>query len=128
MNKILVMDDDQGARMVYADELTEEGYEVFMCDDGSRLMMFIREERPDLVMMDIRLGEYDGIDLLRNIRNTYDNLPVIVCTADPGFKHDLRSVAADDYVLKSSDLRELKHKVGRAFERRKNSPSLGGRA
>jgi len=75
MNKILVIDDDQGVRMLYADELAYEGYEVVTCDDGSMLMTSIKKERPDLVVMDTRLGKYDGLDLLQDIRNTYDNNP-----------------------------------------------------
>ena len=126
MSKILVVDDDQGVRMLYADELADEGYEVVTCGDGSRLMEFINKERPDLVVMDIRLGKYDGLDLLQDIRNAYDKLPVIICTAYPSFRQDLKSVAADDYVLKSSDLRELKLKIGMAVEGRKKLALFGG--
>jgi len=125
MNKILVADDDQGVRMLYEDELTEEGYEVVTCGDGSRLMALIKKERPDLVVLDIRLGKYNGLDLLQDIRNSYDELPVIICTAYPSFKHDMKSVAADDYVLKSSDLEELKLKIGMALGDRNLSFSLG---
>jgi len=125
MSKILVVDDDQGIRMLYADELTDEGYEVVTCEDGSRLMESIKRELPDLVVMDIRLGKYDGLDLLQDIRNTYDTLPVIICTAYPSFKHDLKSVAAAAFVHKSSDLRELKLKIEMTFEGKKQLPPLG---
>jgi len=128
MNKILVIDDDQGVRMLYADELADEGYEVVTCGDGSRLMEFIKAERPDLVLMDIRLGKYDGLDLLQDIRNSFDKLPVIISTAYSSFRHNLKSIAAVDYVLKSSDLRELKLKVGRVFEGRKEFVSFGGQS
>jgi two-component system response regulator (stage 0 sporulation protein F) len=128
MRKILVIDDDQGVRMLYADELADEGYEVVTYGDGSRLIEFIKKERPDVVVMDIRLGKYDGLDLLQDVRNTFDRLPVIICTAYPSFRHDLKSVAADDYVLKSSDLRELKLKIGMAFEGRKELVSFGGQS
>jgi DNA-binding response OmpR family regulator len=125
MKKILIVDDDQGIRMLYAYELGEEGYEVTTCGDGSRLMESIKKERPDLVLMEIRLGKYDGLDLLQDIRNAYEELPVIICTAYPSFMHDLKSVAADDYVLKSLDLKELKLKIEKAFERRKRSIPVG---
>lgn len=128
MNKILVIDDDQGVRMLYADELADEGYEVVTCGDGSRLVEFIKAERPDLVLMDIRLGEYDGLRLLQDIRNTFDKLPVIISTAYSSFRYDLKSVAAVDYVLKSSDLRELKLKIERVFEGRKEFVSFGGQS
>lgn len=119
MNKILVIDDDQGVRMLYADELVDEGYEVVTCGDGSRLVEFIKEERPDLVVMDVKLGKYDGVDLLQDIRKAFDQLPVILCTAYPSVGYNGASIAADDYVIKSSDLSELKLKIGKALDGRK---------
>ena len=124
MNKILVIDDDQGIRMLYEAELTDEGYEVVTCGDGSRVMKFIKEERPDLVVMEKKLGKYDGVDLLQHIRNVFDQLPVILCTAYPSVAHKLRSVAANGYVLKSSDLSELKLKIGKALDERKKAVSF----
>lgn len=116
MNKILVLDDDKSIQLLYSDELTEEGYQVVTSGDGSRLMELIQKESPDLIVLDIRLGEYDGLDLLQQIRNTYYDLPVILCTAYPSFKHDLKSIAADYYVHKSSNLKELKLRVKMALE------------
>jgi len=115
MNKVLVLDDDKSIQMLYADELTEEGYEVITSGDGSRLMELIEQKRPDLVVMDIRLSKHNGLDLLQDIRNTYYNLPVILCTAYPTFKYDLKSIAANYYVVKSSNLQELKLKIKMAI-------------
>lgn len=116
MHKILVVDNEEAIRMLYADELMEEGYEVITIGDGSLVMGLIEQRRPDLIVMEVRLGKYDGLDLLQDIRNTYYNLPVILCSAYPGFRHDPRSIAADYFVVKSSDFRELKQKVRMAFE------------
>lgn len=125
MNKILVVDDDRGVQMLYADELTDEGYDVVTSGDGSHLVELIKEERPDLVVMDMKLGEYDGVDLLQNIRNAFDQLPVILCTAYPSAAHHLKTVGADGYVLKSSDLSELKLRIGQALDERKGVLTLG---
>lgn len=116
MNTILVLDDDEAIRMLYADELSEEGYEVIACGNVSRVMSLIEENRPDLIVMDIRLGKHNGLDLLQDIRNTYYDLPVILCTAYPAFKYDMKSIAADYYVVKSSNLAELKSKIKTAIE------------
>lgn len=116
MNRILIVDDEESIQILYADEFTEEGYEVITTADGSRLLELIEEERPDLIVLDIVLGEYNGLDLLQDIRNIYHNLPVILCTAYSTFKYDLKSIAADHYVVKSSDLKELKLKVKMALE------------
>ena len=116
MNKILILDDEESIQILYADELAEEGYEVITSGDGSRIPELIERERPDLIILDIKLGEYNGLDLLQDIRNTYYNLPVILCTAYPNFKYYLKSIAADYYVVKSSSLRELKLKIKMALE------------
>jgi two-component system response regulator (stage 0 sporulation protein F) len=116
MNKILIVDNDELIQLLYADELTEEGYEVITSNDGLGLMELIQEEGPDLIVMEIRLGEYDGLDLLQDIRNAHYNLPVILCTAYPSYKYDLRSIAADYYVVKSSGLADLKFKIKMALE------------
>lgn len=116
MNKILVVDDEESIRILYADELTEEGYEVITSGDGSLLLDLIEQERPDLIVLDIRLAKHDGLDLLQDIRNTYYDLPVVLCTAYSTFKYDLKSIAADYYVVKSSDLKELKLKIKMAIE------------
>jgi DNA-binding response OmpR family regulator len=116
MHRILIVDDEKSIQLLFADELTEEGYEVITTGDGAKLMGLIEKKRPDLVVLDIKLGENDGLDLLQDIRNTYYDLPVVMCTAYPDFKYDLKSIAADYYVVKSSDLRELKRKIKMAFE------------
>ena len=113
--KILVVDDDPAIRMLYAEELSEEGYQVITCGEGPRLMHLIQKERPDVVLMDIRLGTDSGLDLLQVIRNTYSTLPVVLCTAHRAFKYDLKSTAADYYVTKSSNLDELKSTVQSAM-------------
>ena len=110
------MDDDESIQMLYADELEEEGYEVIASGDGTKLMELIRETAPDLVVMDIRLGRYNGLDLLQDVRNAYCDLPVVLCTAYPAFKSDLKSVAAEYLVAKSSNLNELKKKIRMALE------------
>ena len=119
MNKILVVDDEKSMQILYADELAEEGYHVITHGGGTGLLDLLDRERPDLVLLDIRLRGENGLDLLQDIRKTFYDLPVILCTAYSIFKQDVRSIAADDYVVKSFDMRELKAKVKRVFEGRK---------
>jgi len=118
MNKLLIVDDDVPIQILYADELTEEDYDVITTGDGLGLLGLIEEAQPDLVVLDIRLGESNGLDLLQDIRNTYYELPVILCSAYPAFKYDMKSIAADYFVVKSSDLSELKVKIKMALENR----------
>jgi two-component system response regulator (stage 0 sporulation protein F) len=116
MTKILVVDDEVQLCTLYAEELTEEGYEVIFMSDCKGLMEMIEYYGPDLILLDIRMGEYDGLDLLQDIRNTYYDMPVILCSAYSSFKYALKSVAADSYVVKSADLSELKKKIDMTLE------------
>ena len=123
MNKILIVDDEKSIRILYHDELTEEGYDVITLGDGSKVLEVIDQWGPDLIVLDIKLGEYDGLDLLQDIRNGYYDMPVILCTAYPHFKYDLRSIAADYYVVKNSDMNELKTKIKMAIESSEDFPT-----
>jgi CheY-like chemotaxis protein len=120
MDKILVVDDNASIRLLYAEELTDAGYEVITSDGSSGLMALIRRKNPDLIVLDIKLHGSNGLDLLQDIRATYYDLPVVLCSAYPWFKDDLRSVAADYYVLKSPDVEELKYKVQMALKTASN--------
>lgn len=116
MAKILIVDDEEHIRMLYQVELEDEGYEVITAADGRDLLGRIERERPDLVVLDIKIAGYNGLDLLQDIRNRFYDLPVILCSAYDSFKRDLKSIAADFYVVKSSDLTQLKRTIARALE------------
>jgi CheY-like chemotaxis protein len=114
--KILIVDDEEVIRMLYGEELEEEGYSVVTTGSGHGLIEMIGKENPDLVVLDIKMAEHDGLDLLQDIRKDFYNIPVILCSAYSSFKGDLKSIAADYYVVKSADLSELKQKIKMALE------------
>ena len=116
MAKILIVDDEEHIRFLYSEELTEAGYEVITAESGYQLLEKIEDEKPDLVVLDIKMIDYNGLDLLQDIRNKFYNLPVVLCTAYDTFKEDMKSIAADFYVIKSFDLTELKSKISMALE------------
>ncbi len=116
MAKILIVDDEEHIRYLYSEELTDAGYEVITAESGYRLLERIEEEKPDLVVLDIKMVDYNGLDLLQDIRNRFYNMPVVLCTAYDTFKEDMKSIAADFYVIKSFDLTELKNKIAMALE------------
>jgi DNA-binding response OmpR family regulator len=118
MAKILIVDDEEGIRILYKMELEDEGYEVITRPDGQDLLRVVDEQRPDCIVLDIKMREYDGLDLLQQIRKNHYDLPVILNSAYSSFKVDLKAVAADYYVVKSSDLTELKAKLKVALEAR----------
>jgi two-component system response regulator (stage 0 sporulation protein F) len=114
--RIFIVDDEEGILQLYKEELTEDGYDVFTANSGEDLIGKIKKFSPNLIVLDIKIGGYNGLDLLQDIRETFYNLPVILCSAYSTFKSDLKSIAADSYVVKSSDLTELKKKISRYLE------------
>jgi CheY-like chemotaxis protein len=116
MPKILVVDDEEPIRLLYEEELTDEGYEVVSVASGQGLLERIEQESPDLIILDIKLADANGLALLQEIRNRYYDLPVILSSAYEVFKRDVKTIAADAYVVKSSDLAPLKQAIRRALE------------
>ena len=125
MSKILVIDDDQAIRTLYQEELTSEGYEVITTGDCKSLLNTVREQEPDVIVLDIMMQGYNGLDLLQDIRNDHWDLPVILCTSYPMFKYETKSVSADYFVVKNSDLSNLKIKVEMAIGDRVQSHTAG---
>lgn len=114
--KILVVDDEKHIRMLYQEELEAEGYMVATSDGQESILAVIEREQPLVVVLDIKLGpDISGLDLLQQIRSKDQDLPVILSTAYDSFQHDLKSIAADYYVVKSVDLSELKLRVSQSM-------------
>lgn len=116
--RVLVVDDEKHIRMLYQEELGAEGYEVTASDGQEPILDLVDRVRPQAVVLDIKLGaDRSGLDLLQEIRGQDPTLPVILSTAFDSFQHDMKSIAADFYVVKSVDLTELKGKVRLAVDR-----------
>jgi DNA-binding response OmpR family regulator len=111
MKKILLAIEDYGIAMLYEEELRDDGYEIVVSDDPERLIETIAWENPDLVLLDIEIRGFNGLDLLWDIRNKYYDLPVILCSSYPENRYDSRAIAADYFVIHRSDLSELKIKI-----------------
>lgn len=114
MSRILLVDDEEHIRRFYHSELSEEGYEVHTDASGHGIVEKIEAIQPDVVVLDIKLVDNDGLELLREIREHYKDLSVILCSAYDSFKNEPRSLPADYYVVKSYDLTELKTKIQQA--------------
>lgn len=116
MAKILLVDDEQHILQYYSEELSTDGHQVMAIQDGDQLMGMIDSQRPDVVVLDIKLVDWDGLQLLQDIRKRYYDLPVILCSAYDSYKEDPKVMAADYYVVKSFDLCELKNRICQVIE------------
>ncbi len=111
MKTILVVDDDKPVRNLIEEELTEEGYRVLSASNARDAIKLVETEPLDLVILDIRMPGMDGLEALPRILGLKEGLPVILNTAYSQYKESFMSWAADAYVVKSSDLTELKAKI-----------------
>jgi DNA-binding response OmpR family regulator len=113
MKKVLVVDDEESIRELYRADLTDEGYEVELAADGRQALLGLDSFRPDLVTLDIKLPDIDGIEVLRRIREKNATVPVVLLTAFGEFRQDFNTWASDAYIVKSHDTTELKDTVRR---------------
>lgn len=106
--KILVVDDEENIRLLYKEELTEEGYDVTLAENGFDAIDIIKKDNIDLVVLDIKMPKIDGIETLRLLKEERRDLPVILCSAYGEYKQDFCTWASDAYIVKTADLTELK--------------------
>ncbi|MBT3353968.1 MAG: response regulator [Candidatus Scalindua sp.] len=111
MTTILVVEDDKNQRLLYEQELKLEGYEVVTASDGKDALGKIQEQLPDLIVMDINMPKMDGIETMGKILGKNKEIPVIINTAYSNYKDNFMTWAADAYIVKSSDMLELKNTV-----------------
>lgn len=122
MEKILCVDDDLSLLRLYQDELSEEGYKVILAKDGKEALIKFEKESPQVVVMDIRMPMMNGIETLTAMLGKNRQIPVILNTAYPQYRENFMTWGAEAYVIKSSDLTELKQKIREALEKRRKPP------
>jgi two-component system OmpR family response regulator len=120
--RILVVDDDPLMNQMIVDYLREHGMPALSASGGEEMAHHLATGEPSLVILDLRLGQEDGLDLLREIRS-HSDLPVIITTGHRRDEIDRvvgLELGADDYVTKPFSLRELLART-RAVLRRRES-------
>jgi two-component system, response regulator, stage 0 sporulation protein F len=111
MKRILIVDDDESIQLLYQEEFKEEGYEVIEALNGEIALELFKQSFPDLVVLDIQMPGLNGIEVLRQMKMMNAAIPVIISSAYNEYKQDLGAWASDEYVVKSSDMTELKTAV-----------------
>jgi two-component system alkaline phosphatase synthesis response regulator PhoP len=121
---ILVVDDKASVRNLVREYLEAEGFKVFVAANGREALYSARQEKPDLILLDIMMPEMDGHDFIRVYRKERDT-PIILLTAklDESDKVIGLGLGADDYITKPFSLKELVARI-RAVLRRTMLPSV----
>ncbi len=111
MARILVIDDESFIRMLYKKEFEGDGYEVVLAADADEATKAMTTHKPDLVILDIELGQQSGLELLNRLRQEFRDCFIILNSAYSTYKSDFQSWLADAYIMKSSDPKPLKTKI-----------------
>ncbi|HEX3296923.1 MAG TPA: response regulator transcription factor [Nocardioides sp.] len=119
--KVLLVDDDATLRRTLGIGLRAEGHEVLIAADGRSALQALREDKPDIVVLDLGLPDVSGVEVLRRLR-AWSTIPVVVLSAraESTEKVQALDLGADDYVTKPFGMEELLARV-RASARRAGS-------
>lgn len=111
MKRILLVEDDKNVRSLLKEELNDDGYSILSASNGKEALSILKRqdtEKPDLIILDLRMPKMDGFETMGHILKSRQNTPVIIHTAYSSYKNDVMVLAADAYVEKSHDLTKLK--------------------
>jgi len=117
--RVLVVDDEAAIRRFLRTGLTAQGYEVVEAETGTQAIELAAKEPPDLVILDLGLGDMDGTEALQQLRRT-SLMPVVVLSVRDDEKEKVRALdlGADDYVTKPFGMDELIARVRTALRHR----------
>jgi DNA-binding response OmpR family regulator len=119
MFHILIVDDDKNTRRLYQAVLENDGYQVFLAENGNEALLVMDKEQIDLVVVDIMMPGMDGYEFTKILRETRNSLPVLMVSAKqlPEDKKKGFIVGTDDYMTKPVDEEEMLLRI-RALLRR----------
>ena len=116
--RILVVDDEPNIAELLSAALTLEGYEVGLAATGAEAIEQVRSFRPNLVMLDVMLPDFDGTEVCRRLRNQGEHVPIVFLTARDAMQDKVEGLSmGDDYVTKPFSIEELMARVGAILRR-----------
>jgi DNA-binding NtrC family response regulator len=108
---ILVVDDEEHMLTLYKKEFSDEGYQVKTAKSAEEAIKIAQKGEVNLVVLDIRMEGKNGLEILSDFKRINKDLPIILNSAYSTYKSDFQSWLADAYLVKSSNLEELKKKI-----------------
>lgn len=116
-SKILIVDDQFAIRMLLSEIFQGEGYQTFAAANGLEALELAQRERPDLVLLDMKIPGMDGLDILRKLKEKDPQVQVIMMTAygELDMVKEARRMGAKAHFTKPFDIEELKALVGQCL-------------
>lgn len=120
--RIIIVDDDEGIRETLSAILQEEGYQVDTAETGKQAIEKTNARLYNLALIDIRLPDIEGIDLLREIKDTVPKIRKIIVTGYPTLQNAMEAVnrGADAYVLKPFDVAKVLRIIEEQLEKQQS--------
>jgi len=124
--KVLVVDDEESVVVTIKAILQLDGYDVATSTSGMQARKMVREVEYDLVLTDLRLEDGDGLDVLKAVRESYPETVTIMLTGYASLESAIQALRAGayDYLVKPSEVEELRATVARGIERRRLGQEL----
>src|SRR4030066_1479511 len=118
MKSVLIIDDDPLIRKTLSGHLSKQGFEVHLAEEGEEGVRKFREVGPDVVLLDVRLPDIDGLEVLRQIRDLSKKTYVLMMTAYDDMKTTIEAVklGAFEYLVKPLNYIDLDLTVAKAFQ------------
>jgi two-component system OmpR family response regulator len=116
--RVLVVDDEPNIAELLSAALTFEGYQVGVAATGTEALDLVRTFRPNLVMLDVMLPDFDGNEVCRRLRQSGEQVPIVFLTARDTTQDKVEGLSlGDDYVTKPFSVEELMARVGAILRR-----------
>lgn len=113
MAKVLVVDDEPEAVELLVEFLSSKGYEILTATSGEEALRRVKEDRPHLVLLDIRMPKMSGLEVLKRIREIDPEMGIIMVTAvnEEDVGRQALELGAFDYIVKPLDLKYLERSL-----------------
>jgi DNA-binding NtrC family response regulator len=118
---LLVAEDEESARFLYFEELSDEGYRVLTAGNGLQVLGTLEDEKVDLLVTDVKMPDMHALEMVPRVREEFKDLPIIVVTAfrgmEEGFQVKGSNITA--FFMKPVNMALLKEKIREVLEMRK---------
>jgi len=121
--RVLVVDDELLIRDLLYDFFSDQGWDIVVAEGGQKAVQYLKNQRFDLVLTDLKMPDMDGLDLTGRIRALYRELPVIVMTGYPSLDSAVAALRkkVDDYIIKPFNVNSLFKSAKRVIEEKRKT-------